>query len=378
VSARKAPARRVASVAALLGLIGSGIAALLLADGKAGSALAPGTADLAQRPASTPSVAGASTGLPLLQQAVAACQDMSYRGVQVVLWWGDGDTTTSVVDVWHQSGRATVVQAAGGASSGTVTGPASWAVGYQDPDGILGISPQLLNLLQANYEVVYAGRGTVAGRGALVVEARHPGGGLAARVWLDAATKLPLRREIFAGGARLISVTAFTDLEVGSSGLGGAPAVAAAPWTTQLDAARLTSLRAGGWPLPRQLPGNLVLFAATLTPTRSGKVVGLSYSDGLAVVSLFVQRGELAGAMPGWQQVSLSGRTVYAADPAGQGESSLSWSASGYVYTLIANAPPETVRQVVVALPGSGTPGFWQRIGHGLHRLASWASPLTH
>jgi sigma-E factor negative regulatory protein RseB len=121
-----------------------------------------------------------------------------------------------------------------------------------------------------------------------------------------------------------------------------------------------------------------MLFAATQTSTSSGQVVGLSYSDGLSVVSLFVQRGELAGPMPGWQQVSLTGRTVYAVDPAGQGERSLSWSAGGYVYTLIADAPQPTVSQVVAALPGNAAPGFWQRIAHGLSRLASWANPLRH
>lgn len=359
-------------MAALLGLIGSGIAALMLTDSGASSTLTASSnpAGLAPRPSGVPPTpAATSTGLELLQQAVVACQDTSYRGVQVVAWWGQGPSTPSVVDVWHEPGQVTVVQAAANSASGTFAGTA----GYQDPDGILGVSQQLLNLLQSNYEVVYAGRGAIAGRPTLVVEVRHPDGSLAAVFWLDAATKLPLRREIFTSGSHMISEDAFTDLELGNRQVGAAPALAAAPWTTQVDAATLSSMRSRGWPLPARLPANLMLFSATQTSTRYGQVVGLSYSDGLDVVSLFVQRGQVAGPMPGWRQVSLDGRTVYASD---QSERSLAWSSDGYVYTLIADAPVTTADQVVAALPDSKPPGFWQRIGHGLHRLASWANPL--
>lgn len=368
-------------MAALLGLIGSGIAALILADSRGGPTLTdgPGAVGIAPRQVIAPSAAAANTGLRLLQQAVAACQDMSYRGVQVVLWSDQGSRTTSVVDVWHQPGRMTVVQAASdNPPAGQDPDSPAGTAGYADPEGILGVSQQLLDLMQANYQVAYVGRGSAGGRQALVVEVRRQGGGLAARFYLDAATKLPLRRELFAGGAQPVSVDAFTDLTLGSSRLGSAPAVASAPWTTQLDAATLTSLRAKGWPLPSQLPANLTLFAATQTSTGSGQAVGLYYSDGLSVVSLFVQRGELAGRMPGWRQVSVAGRTVYALNPDDQGERSLSCSAGGYVYTVIADAPAPTVRQVVAALPGDTSPGFWQRIGHGLHRLASWANPFSH
>jgi sigma-E factor negative regulatory protein RseB len=379
VSRLKRPGLRVASVATLLALAGSGVAALRLTDspGSPHAAGGPRLADKA-RPGRAPQTPAGGAGLQLLQQAVAACQDTPYRGVQVVLWREQGATTVSVVDVWHQPGRMTLVQAAGVMPSGPDAAPAPAAAGYQDPDGILGVSQQLLNLLRSNYQVVYVGRGTVASRGALLVEVRRPGGGLAAQFWLDAVTKLPLRREIFSPGAQMISEDAFTDLQFGNGVLGAAPAVAAAPWATELDGAALAALRSQGWPLPGQLPDNLSLFTATRTSTRYGQVVGLSYSDGLAVVSLFVQRGQLAGPMPGWRPVSLDGRAVYAVDPAAQGERSLAWSAGGFVYTLIADAPGATVGQVVAALPGNAALGFWQRIGHGMQRLASWANPLRH
>jgi sigma-E factor negative regulatory protein RseB len=377
---RIAPGWRVASLAATLSLVGSGVAALVLSDGSAGSAGASGSSlvDQAAPPGRVPQTAPDSDGMRLLREAMTACQDTPYRAVQVVLWWNQGDPTTSVIDVWHQPGRVTIVRAAVGA--GSTAEPA--AASYPDLDGVLGVSPPLLDLLQSNYQVVYAGRGSAVGHTALVVEVRRPGGGLAARFWLDAATKLPLRREIYSGGARdvrVLSEDAFTDLQLGNGSLTDMPRAVVSPSAMQVGKGSLAALRAQGWPLPVALPGNLALFAATATATGSGgsgQVVGASYSDGLSVISLFVQRGLLAGPMPGWQHVAMAGRTVYAVDPADQGDRSLAWSAGGFVYTLLADAPTATVGQVVAALPAGAAPGFWQRMAHGLHRLASWANPL--
>jgi sigma-E factor negative regulatory protein RseB len=262
-------------------------------------------------------------------------------------------------------------------AAGTRPGAAarSGAAGDQDPGEVLGLSARLVALLQVNYLVVYAGRGSADQRRALVVEIWRRRGGLAARFWLDAATKLPLRRELFDSSGQLVSDDAFTSLELGDPdpepGVG--QAAAAASWPAQLDQAGLAALRARGWDLPGELPGNLSLLTASQTQTRSGPVVNLSYSDGLAVVSVFVQRGELAHAPPGWRPVTLRGRTVYWVNPE---DRTFAWSAGGFVYTLVADAPLETVSQVVAALPDASAPGFWLRMARGLHRIFSWINPL--
>jgi sigma-E factor negative regulatory protein RseB len=368
---------RIAGLAALVGLLGSGVAGLAFADSPASSPVAkrPNLNNISLRLMRPVQSAPPNVGLQLLQQAAAACKGTSYSGEQVVLWWGPGENSASVVEVWHQPGRMTLVQAASGPA--TLAGPAaatqSTTSPDQDPDGILGVSDQLLTLLQSNYQVAYAGHGSVAGRPALVVEVRRLGGGLAALFWLDAATKLPLRREIFASGSHLVSEDAFISLQIGDRGLTAMPAPAAAPWTARLDDARLTSLRADGWPVPGQLPGNLMLFAATETTAPSGQVIDLSYSDGLAVVSVFVQRGQLGQPMPGWRLIRMSGQTVYLIDP---NQRSFAWSSGGFVYTVIADAPMATVSQVVAAMPTTGRTGFWGRMSIGFRRLASWLNPL--
>jgi sigma-E factor negative regulatory protein RseB len=396
---------RIASVAVALGLLGSLAAVLALADSaspamtrRSGSAaqrrsgattprpgyvaVQEGSGAVLQRragqslrslrPVSAAAAARARAGLRLMSEAAAACATVSYSGVQVMMSWGDGGTSAAVDQVWHRPGGGTLAQASPAAALPGAAGPS--AVGQeQAQDGVLAVSGRMLDVMRANYQILYTGTGTADNRPAKVVELWRPDGTLAARFWLDAATKLPLRREIFADHAGMISEDAFINLEVGERGLAGMPAAETQPWTGQLDPAALAALRSRGWPLPASLAGGLTLLDASETSTRSGKVIDLSYSDGLSVLSLFLQRGDLPRTLPGWQRVAVRGHSVLASDPDDQ---CLAWSADGFVYTLIADAPPATVNQAVAALPHDGQIGFWKRMVRGFRRLASWANPF--
>ena len=88
-------------------------------------------------------------------------------------------------------------------------------------------------------------------------------------------------------------------------------------------------------------------------------MVDLDYSDGLSVVSVLVQRGYMPTPLRGWSQVALAGHKVYASDP---DELCFAWAARGFVYTLIAAAPQQTVGQVVVVLPHDDGPGWLARL----------------
>jgi sigma-E factor negative regulatory protein RseB len=149
--------------------------------------------------------------------------------------------------------------------------------------------------------------------------------------------------------------------------------VAVRPWADQLGPARLAALRAGGWPVPRLLPGDLTLFDASASATAGGNVVDLAYSDGLSVVSLFVQRGQLPAGLTGWRQTDLSGNRLYVKNP---GEPDVTWSAGGFVFTMVAAAPAPTVAAAVNALPHQAPAGFWGRMKRGAARLVSWLNPF--
>jgi sigma-E factor negative regulatory protein RseB len=311
-------------------------------------------------------------GLRLLGQAAKACATVAFRGVQSLTWWGPAAArggSSAAIQVWHRPDGEVLARPAAGQGADPASADAT--VGQDD---VMTITPGLLKLMRRNFVITYAGRAAVTGRPAEVVEVDLPGGGLAARFWIDAATKLPLRRELYDDRARLFSADSFKKLWVGAGQLGGIPAPFTEPWAGQLTADDRATLRARGWRLPPDSLGGLTLFQARQTATSSGKVVEQSYSDGLSVISVFVQRGELPSTMPGWRRIAGHGdAVVYAVDP---GNRSLAWSADGYVYTVISDAPASTVAQAVSRLPHDSPPGFWGRIGRGLHRIMSWANPF--
>ena len=385
---------RIATAVMVLGLIAGGAVVVwrdmaarngLLLTGATGPVAAPSQA-LPKLPSATltPAETG-NVGLRLLSEAAAACRQVSYHGVQVTLWHGADGSLTSVVNVWHQRGHQTLIQAAAvpadqAAQPLRAAGPAgpdpsaAGTAAQRGPEGVMSMTPQLVALLAANYRVVAGGVGWVAERPAQEVVLYRRGGAVAARFWLDSATKLPLRRETFGSHGRLVTEDMFVSLQVGVPADTKLPATGNIPSSTPLASAQLARLRTVGWPLPGRLPGNLTLVQADQTSTPGGRVVDLAYSDGLSVISLFLQRGHLPPAMSGWQEVAVHGQQVYIADP---DQRSVAWSARGFVYTMIADAPAQTVDQVVSALPHTGkVGGFFGRMGRGLHRLASWLNPF--
>ena len=374
-------ALRLITVAVLAGLVASGILVISRHDaggsGHTGArAMAPSSVPARlPRPPAAPDV----PALRLLSQAARACRTMTYAGVEVLGESAGPGPATSVLKVWHPPGGVTLAQAVSAAPhwSGEVPHivlPAS-SLGGQALMGsvMLGMSPRLVALLSANYRIAVVGWGEVAARPAWVVAAVHRDGRLAARFWLDKVTMLPLRREMFDGQGHLVSNVAFAQLTVGPAATAGAAAAwpaGAAPrqWVT----VRPARLRGQGWPLPGPLPGGLALIATREDQTGAGPVVHFDYSDGLSLVSLFLQRGHLQSRLTGWSRVAMGGGPVYAAGATGQ---TFVWSAHGFVYTLVAAAPPQTVTQVVAALPHDGSPGLLDRLRQGAHRLLSWLIP---
>jgi sigma-E factor negative regulatory protein RseB len=268
--------------------------------------------------------------------------------------------------VWHRGGGLTVAQLAGGRPEAVYGGDG------RAPEGVFGVTTTLVGLLGKNYVPVYLGTGSLVGRDALMVAVRRTDGSTAARFWLDERTLLPLRRDVYDTSGRLVSDDRFTSVRFGPTGVPKAAArPSSATWTAVPSPARLLSkLNGQGCPVPVTLPGGLSLYAAARATTPAGQVADLGFSDGLSMVSLFVERGTLPPEMPGWQQARISGRAVYVA------QHELTMSGRGFVYTMVTDAPPKTVDAVVGALPADGQPGFLGRLGRGLSRLGSALDPF--
>jgi sigma-E factor negative regulatory protein RseB len=105
-------------------------------------------------------------------------------------------------------------------------------------------------------------------------------------------------------------------------------------------------LRAEGWVCPQALPGGLTFVSADET---DGGAVHMVYSDGLDVVSLFVQKGRLdPQRMNGMTSASMAGGTVFSVE----GDSpTVVWSSQGSVLTLMSDLPKSAVNRIVAAIP---------------------------
>jgi sigma-E factor negative regulatory protein RseB len=349
----------------------------------------------ASAPASTVSASTGPTGRPnpppqkerrpasalaarLLTQAAQAAVLTSYQGEEIISHWGTTNGGSVLVsDIWHASGGPTITQTLTAGTASSSEPYLSSDTDGQWPEGVLGVTTQLVRLLETHYVVAYAGTGSAGNRTAQIVEAWRENGSLAARFWLDDATKLPLEREVFDTAAHVISEDVFINVRFSklppAAAPAGGPSDPQGPWTDPLPAAQLLALRASGWLVPPELPGGLSLFTGAQTQTTTGTVLDLGYSDGLSVVSVFEQRGNLAAKLAGWQKITVAGHVIYAAEP---DQRSLTWASRGMVYTVVADAPAQTVDTVIGVLPHDKPPGFWKRMSRGFSRLASWVNPF--
>jgi len=334
-------------------------------------------ADAGQAPATGRRLSSSARALRLLSQAAQAAISMSYQGQEVVTRWSNGSGSVLVSDIWHVSGGQTVTQTLAAGNSLSSQPYLSSDDDSQAPEGVLGVTVPLIGLLETHYTVVYAGTGSADSRTAQVVEARREDGSLAARFWLDDATKLPLEREVFDSTSHVISQDVFIRVRFSTQAQAavpvGGPSDPPGPWADPLSHAQLLALHTQGWLVPAGLPGGLSLFTGARTTTTTGTVLDLGYSDGLSVVSVFEQRGHLAAKLDGWQRTIVGGQVIYVAEP---DQRSLTWSSRGMVYTVMADAPVQTVNAVVGVLPHDTPPGFWQRMSRGFVRLASWVNPF--
>jgi len=318
----------------------------------------------------------------LLARAERAPRSVAYEGVQFVSSWGARGTTSMLVELRHWPAKGTAIRASGGDGQPR-------EVFHGDPGdasgGVAQIGRGPLGLLARNYAVVPDGDGRVAGRPADVVavlradQSGQPSSGgspVAARFWIDRATGLLLRREVYDSRGGTVRASAFVDLSVGTAGvLSHLPPMAPAPASRSVDESQLDRLRGTGWVCPDTLPSGLDLYDARELDDPAGPILHFSYSDGLATVSLFEQRGHLdRGRLGGYRPQRIGDATIYLREDL---PLRLTWSAGGRVYTMLADAPDETVRAVVAALPHNrDEDGLLDRVRRGVGRVVSWFNPF--
>lgn len=311
-----------------------------------------------------------------LERAAQAAHAQSYRGTQYVATYSASGSSSVVLDVQHTAGQGSVLTVLSPEARG---GPV-WTADARLPGtaelAVPGLDGGSLQLLQQTYDL------QLDPTEALCVVARRQDGRPAARFWLDADSGLLVRREVYDSAGHVVRSSALVNLRLSQPAAvlaSDAPAMSlvAASSERHLDLQEITALAEHGWTVPRVLPGQLVLYDVRMHGDGEQAVVHLSYSDGLTTMSVFEQRGRLdTAAVKDWHRGKVSGATVWW--EASAVPTRAVWTSRGRVWTVLTDAPMESVRDVVGRLPHDKPHHrtFWERIGHGLARLASWLNPF--
>jgi hypothetical protein len=306
----------------------------------------------------------------LLHRAVEAAHTLAYAGVRNVVSTDAGPATSLALFVRHVPGQGTSFALA------ESDAPASAATFVAQREAAnTGLEEDSLRLLVGSYDIGRSGADLVAGRRATIVTASR-GGVLSARFWIDEATGLLLRREVYDRG-RLVRSSGFEHVTTSRPGfLPHLPPVLDAPPSTKLPLRELPVLNDDGWVCPRHLGVDFTLLSLQrLDP--AGTVMHAAYTDGLSSVSVFEQRGTLdRSALAGFEPRHLGHGLVLVR--AGLPTVSV-WGSGGTVFTVVTDAPQSTFARLVADLPHARprTPDGFGRVSTGLSRIGSFVRGLV-
>jgi sigma-E factor negative regulatory protein RseB len=318
--------------------------------------------------------------LLLLQRAERAAYTVPYSGVRYLATWCPRGTTSAIIEVAHVPGVGTTIVMRHTAADPNGQLPVTDLAADQPVTVPSADGPATAGLVARNFQVVVVGLDEVAGRTAAKIEARRPGAeSVAARLWVDTATALVLRIEVFDGRGAAVRASGFIAIKQGQPGQvrpqsGQPPAAPTVPGTPAVPAG-LDRLRAVGWTVPAMLPQGLRLYDVRTMDSPTGQIVHASYSDGLSTVSVFAQHGRLdTGALSGYAEVRYGDASVYVHDGTPR---RVMWAADGMVYTILTDAPEDMIQSVLATLPrDTGDGGVLARVGRGMTRVGSWFNPF--
>ncbi len=276
-----------------------------------------------------------------LERSSSAAGQYSYSGTQAFSAVVGGHRLTATVDIDARKGQGSQLSVYNERGEKVMTG-------FAPPTATSRmVDTQRLRLLQLNYAVSGWTGSEVANRRAIIVEAARDGR-IAARWWIDEETGLLLGQESFDRSGQITLSSRFTALHVGASEsiLDHLPArLQARTTTTTLTVSSAGDLASRGWSCPEHLAG-LALVRVRSDQPDEPQVLHLIYGDGLSTVSVFQQRGQLAGAPSGSQwDARLS---AYLREGT---SGTATWQSGTVVYTVVTDGSAEVLASAVHELP---------------------------
>ena len=300
----------------------------------------------------------------ILRRAASAPSSVAYSAVREVSWPERHGDAFVRLRVEHAPGQGTSYTTAADASSAAFVTDGSEGAN-------LGAPLDAVRRLVDSYDVTVGGIGVLLGRQATIVIISDDGR-LVAELWIDDASGLVLRRNLYDGG-ELVRTSGLTSLRTAPRGfLAHLPPAVGGPSATPVSTQQVATLNDRGWACPRDLAETFVLTRLHRLDGRRD-IMHASYTDGLSTVSVFEEHGRLdPSAVAGFDERRQEGGTLWVR--AGL-PTVVVWESAGTVYTVLTDAPPGTWAEVVGALPHGDGPASSSRLQRGFARLAD-ALPL--
>lgn len=304
-------------------------------------------------PSPTSAIAVAPETATAITEALAADHSVTFHGVEVVTSYSRGQATEQTKDVYldgpHNRSYASYLQP--GPLAGTIiieNGDDFWqydpATGrwlhQAAPPGMLLGSTSALDMLFENYTVERKDNATVADRRCSVYDILpKTSGNPSRRMYVDAATHLPLRTENVNGIGDLVSSSRYDSITFDEAMV--------ASWfkppegdpvdedpvkrTGPISAAEANASLDFQFREPGYIPTGYG-FAGAFVLKRDFTLVGhMQWFDGLSVISLFKQHTGVMLPSSGWQESQASNVT---------------WTDGGFRYTLIGDVVPSELSRI--------------------------------
>jgi anti-sigma factor RsiW len=295
--------------------------------------------------------------MALLRRTARESDRVSYSGTQEVLAAQADQTISARVRIVSRADQGTAVEVYGEAGQRLVSGFVPVSASSHDLD------EELLSRLERSHSVTGYVGSTVAGRAvtmvqatagpspaqsvrALAVQTEEPR--VSARWWVDNDTGLLLWQESYDESGAVSASAGFTAITF--SDKPGfmehlAPRLATSSTTAKVGLSNVDQLASRGWSCHGALAG-LSLIRLTSDETADPATLHLVYSDGVATLSVFEQRGLLESSPAGARWDGSLGAFLSVGAP-----TMATWQSGDRVLTVVTDGPRQLVDEAVSTLP---------------------------
>ena len=309
----------------------------------------------------------AADNYALLKQAVSADDHVSFSGTITSVVYGHEATTATVVRIEHRAPNQWRLWYVAPADAYGRLIVSNESVQYQyEPktgkvfsnDWVSPLASALdISLIHHNYSVQVAEQATIAGRSAhtlsLVSNYSHT---LAQRLWIDTATNLVLRREIYHADSTLAAKTEFdnikfvNDLPPDLFKMSVPAGMTLTPGTdygtSTPDLASLTSQLKFKAVAPRELADGFTFEKGSVEMRGGVQSAEFVYSDGLRSVSLFENPTGSFPVFDGPAPKAIQVGKESAKYQALTGQTLLSWNQAGLNFTMVGDIAPKELARI--------------------------------